>query len=394
MTSTALISRRTPFYVLAVGKCTAGKFLLERIASAAPLMELHTSLPDGAGLCALHGQVPDLIFVDADSPAYDAAPLCQSFKHNLETRTVPLIVVSTSAKACESALAQGADDFVTPTTLPALLLRRIESLVHVRQARKLLGLEDEGVQEPHFPPLKWSDRVWSEESLTRVQFEGTPAVCTPAVVLFADLRGYTRMCERLPPGQVVILLQEYFSLITLITLEHQGTVFNTAGDCLMAGFDLSHADFDAANRAMLAGKMMLRRFADLAGSWLMRFQVTVGLGVGLHAGDVATAATGYPPFTHLTLVGDTVNVAARLCQRARAGEIVLSASFKQALGDKANAFAIVALAQVELRGRSGLVDIFCLPVEHRRPSLESIASGELGQRHLIGDLQDELSVAI
>ena len=92
---------------------------------------------------------------------YPAARLCQSFKHNLETRTVPLIVVSCCAKACEEALAQGADDFATPQTLPALLLRRIEALVHVRQARKILCLEDEGAREPRFPPLQWRDHVSS-----------------------------------------------------------------------------------------------------------------------------------------------------------------------------------------------------------------------------------------
>ena len=116
-------AHRAPFHVLAVGKCGAVKPLLERISNAGPQVELHTCLPDGAGLCALHGLVPDLIFVDADSPQYPAARLCQSFKLNLETRTVPLIVVSCSAKACEEALAQGADDFVTPQTPPALLLR-------------------------------------------------------------------------------------------------------------------------------------------------------------------------------------------------------------------------------------------------------------------------------
>jgi class 3 adenylate cyclase/CheY-like chemotaxis protein len=394
MTSTATVSRRTSFYVLTVGKCTAVKCLLERITNAVPYMELHTALPDGSGLCALHGHVPDLIFVDADSPYYDAAPLCESFKRNHETRTVPLIVVSASAKACEAALSHGADDFVTPTTLPALLLRRIESLVLVRQARKSLGLEEEGTGEPQFPSLQWRDRVWSEDPLTHVQFEYSPSICTPAVVLFADLRGYTRMCESLPPAEVVVLLQEYFSLITLIILEHQGIVFNTAGDCLMAGFDLSHTECDAAKRALLAGKMMLNRFAALAANWLKRCHVTVGLGVGLNAGDVATAVTGFPPFTNLTLVGDTVNVASRLCQRARAGEIVVSASFKEALGDQANAFAIVALDQVELRGRSGLVDIFCLPAEHRVPTLESIPGIELGQRRLAFESPDELCVAI
>lgn len=109
----------------------------------------------------------------------------------------------------------------------------------------------------------------------------------------------------------------------------------------------------------------MSRFASLAASWLTRFHVTVGLGVGLHTGDVATAPLAFPLFTHYTLIGDTVNVAARLCQRARSGEIVLSASFKQSLGDKGSAFAIAVLSKVTVRGRTEPVDIFCLPLEQR-----------------------------
>jgi adenylate cyclase len=370
-----IVERRIPFQVLAVGKCTTVKTLLERIANAGPQMALHTALPDGTGFCDLQGHVPDLIFVDADSPHYDAAPLCQSFKHNLETRHVPLIVVSCNAKACEAALIRGADDFVTPQTRPALLLRRIEALVHVGQARKILHLDVERVSRHDLLPLTWGNWDLLQDP-TRVDCDGTP-ICTPAVVLFADLRGYTRMCECLAPGQVVLLLKEYFSLLTEITLEYQGAVFNTAGDGLMAGFELSHGQSDAADRALHAAQMMMSRFAPLAESWLVRFHVTVGLGVGLNVGEVATAPTGYPLATHYTLIGDTVNVAARLCQRARAGEIVLSASFNDALGDRASTFSNVAIAQVEVRGRTQPVDIFCVPVKHRNALIESIPGAEL-----------------
>ena len=301
--SESLNAPHAPFHVLAVGKCKAVQTLLERIVNAGPQMALHTLLPDASGLCALHGQALDLIFVDADSPHYLAARLCHDFKHNLETRTVPLIVVSASAKACENAVAQGADDFATPQTLPALLLRRIEALVHVRRARQLLRFEDEGVREPQFPPLEWKDRVPSELPLTRVQLDYAPSVSNPAVVLFADLRGYTHMCECLAPGQVVVLLREHFALLTQITLEHRGVVFEATGDCLMAGFDLSHGQSDAPNRALQAAQMMMGRFASLADSWLLRFHVTVGLGVGLNTGEVATAPMGFPLFTHYTLIG-------------------------------------------------------------------------------------------
>jgi class 3 adenylate cyclase/CheY-like chemotaxis protein len=375
------IARPARFHVLAVGECRAVKPLLERILKTGPQVELHTCR-DEAALGAFHGHALDLIFVDADSPYYPAARLCASFKHDVGTCSVPLIVVSCSAKACEDALAHGADDFVTPQTLPALLLRRIEALVHVRQARKFLRLENDGARDPRFLPLPWRDRVWSDDPLSSVQFGYEHSVCTHAVVLFADLRGYTQMCERLAPGQVVLLLKEYFSLLTQITLEHQGMVFNTAGDCLMAGFDLSHLRCEATDRSLHAARMMVTRFASLAYSWLMQFHVTVGIGVGLNTGEVAIAPTGFPLFTHYTLIGDAVNVAARLCQRARAGEIILSASFRQALSDEGATFNISALPAVAVRGRTEPVPIFCLPPEHRKAPIELSTDAELTHRRL------------
>jgi adenylate cyclase len=370
-----------PFLVLVVGKCRALTPLLERMVSARPQVELRTGLPDGTGVCACEGQVPDLIFVDADSPDYSAALLCQSFKHNLETRTVPLIVVSASEKACEGALELGADDFVTPQTLLALQFRRIAALVQVRQARQFLLLEEDG--EPPFPPLQWGGRVVSENPRSGIQFDHQPSVCTPAVVLFADLRGYSHICECLEPRQVVLLLQEYFSLITQITLEHQGTVFHTAGDCVMAGFGISTERSDAADRALHAAQMMMSRFVKLAASWLLRFEVTAGLGVGLNTGEVAVAQTGPPLATRSTLIGDTVNVAARLCQRARAGEIVLSAEFKETLGNHEAKSGIAALSQVVVPGRAKPVDIFCLPIEHRGIPLQSSISAT-SKHHRLG----------
>ena len=95
------------------------------------------------------------------------------------------------------------------------------------------------------------------------------------------------------------------------------------------------------------------------------------------------------------MIGDTVNVAARLCQRARAGEIVLSDSFKRSLDDREGAFSIAALSQVIVRGRSEPVDIFCLPLQHRIPPMDpkSIARAELQDRRLGFRALPELRIA-
>ena len=184
---------------------------------------------------------------------------------------------------------------------------------------------------------------------------------THAVVLFADLRGFTGLSERLEPRQVVPLLNEYFSLLTEITLRHDGTVFHMAGDCLMLGFGVPLEQPDGPGRAVRAAQEMLSSFAELAGSWIGRYGVEAGLGIGINEGDVVAGNIGSSSYMSYTLIGDTVNVAARLCQRARAGEMLFSRTIKQSLDALGVDVGATALPPIQLRGSSRTIDIFCVP---------------------------------
>ena len=186
-----------------------------------------------------------------------------------------------------------------------------------------------------------------------------------AVVLFADLRGFTSLSERLEPRQVVPLLNEYFSLLTEITLRHDGTVFHLAGDCLMLGFGVPLEQPDSPGRAVRAAQEMLGTFAALAGSWHARFGIEAGLGIGINEGDVVACNIGSSSYMSYTLIGDTVNVAARLCQRARAGEMLFSQSIKQSLDALGVDVGATPLPAMQLRGRSRTIDIFCVPASPR-----------------------------
>ncbi len=193
---------------------------------------------------------------------------------------------------------------------------------------------------------------------------------THAVVLFADLRGFTSLSERLEPRQVVPLLNEYFSLLTEITLRHDGTVFHLAGDCLMLGFGVPLEQPDSPGRAVRAALEMLDSFAVLAGSWHTRFDVDAGLGIGINEGDVVACNIGSSSYMSYTLIGDTVNVAARLCQRARAGEMLFSHTIKQSLDSLGVDVGATPLPPMQLRGRSRTIDIFCVPAATRAEVME------------------------
>jgi adenylate cyclase len=193
-----------------------------------------------------------------------------------------------------------------------------------------------------------------------------------ATVLFADLRGYTGMAERLPAVRLVPLLDEFCRTLSIATETYGGTVFHMAGDGMMAGFGVDVGAGDGAREALAAGHAMLKGFAPIAARWRGELSIDTGIGVGLHLGEVAIGVLGPPRHRATTLIGDTVNVAARLCSRARAGEVLFSCTVAAALetgratvGAALGTTPFLQLPQFELRGRRGPIDIWCVPAAER-----------------------------
>jgi adenylate cyclase len=209
-----------------------------------------------------------------------------------------------------------------------------------------------------------ADKILEDEQL-RESLLSPAEIRTHAVVLFADLRGFTSMSERLAPHEVVPLLNEYFSLLTEITFRYEGTVFNMAGDCLLLAFGVPFEQPDSPARAVHAAQEMLDGFSALAENWKARFQIEAGLGIGINEGDVVAGNVGSPSYMSYTIIGDAVNVASRLCQRARSGEILFSRTFKQSLDAQGLEIGATALPPMQLRGRTNPIDIFCIPLETR-----------------------------
>ncbi len=193
-------------------------------------------------------------------------------------------------------------------------------------------------------------------------------------VMFADMRGFTGLAERLAPDAVVPLLNEYFTVLTGITDQYGGIVYHMAGDGLMAGFGVPAPDASqppcapdaAASQAVEAAREMLSRFGELARRWKRALDVDTGLGIGINAGEVIAGNVGPAAHRSYTLIGDTVNVAARLSQRARAGEALFSRVVKHSLDALGRGGArALPLPSLQLRGRASPVEIWCLPAEER-----------------------------
>ncbi|HXS28967.1 MAG TPA: adenylate/guanylate cyclase domain-containing protein [Steroidobacteraceae bacterium] len=368
-----LVRRDSPLRVLAAGECAAVQLVFQE-SDTGHLFEMQPIATAAEVIAHLEEDAPDLIFLDADCAELDALALCRALKEHPATMLLPVIVVSRNSRLRVEAFSAGADDFVTRQMSRELLLTRLEALARLASARRKAAdaaLKEEIMRREEirrtfrrYVSPQLADRILGNAEL-RDSLLASSDIRTRAVVLFADLRGFTGISERLSPHEVVPLLNEYFSLLTEITFRHEGTVFHMAGDCLMVGFGVPLEQRDGPARAVLAAQEMLERFSLLADSWRDRHQIETGLGIGINEGDVVAGNVGSSSFMNYTLIGDAVNIASRLCQRARAGELVFSGTVKRSLDARGVDVRAVELPPMTLRGRTSSIDLFCVPLERR-----------------------------
>jgi adenylate cyclase len=183
-----------------------------------------------------------------------------------------------------------------------------------------------------------------------------------AVVLRADLRGFMKTAEQLSPQSVLPMLDEYVDLVSQVARANGGEIYGAESESVTVGFGLREAKAnESAGAAVRTAKQLLERFEQVSNRWRERADARVALSIGIHYGEVVAASLGSGSNRGPTLVGDTVNVAARLAQRARAGEAILSASIREALRDQVPDVLIKPLGGLSFAARTQRVDIYCIP---------------------------------
>lgn len=143
-------------------------------------------------------------------------------------------------------------------------------------------------------------------------------------VLFADIRGFTRISEHAPPEKIVQLLNRYFSAMTDIIFAHGGTLDKYLGDGLMALFGAPTVTPKDAANAVDTAVAMQRRMLSINDELREEGFPEIGIGIGLHTGEVTVGYIGSERRSEYTAIGDAVNTASRLESNAKAGEILVS----------------------------------------------------------------------
>ncbi len=172
----------------------------------------------------------------------------------------------------------------------------------------------------------------------------------PATMLFCDIRGYTAFSEENEPGLVVEVLNFYFQHLATLVKEHQGDIDKFVGDQILAVF----VGDDAERRAIECALAMQARMTALAAdrpSW------NLSVGIGINSGEVIMGAMGSRERMDYTVLGDAVNLAARLCSHAGRGQTLISRATHAAVVDRSG-FTAEALPPIQVKGKREPVAVF------------------------------------
>jgi class 3 adenylate cyclase len=176
-------------------------------------------------------------------------------------------------------------------------------------------------------------------------------------VVFADMRGYTRLAEQLAPDELVRLLNSYFNVLTEAIWQEEGTVTMFIGDALMAIFNAPLPQPDHMQRAVRAAWAMRQALERHSGS-LTSPGASVEYGVGVHTGLAVVGNIGARDrLQNYTAVGDAVNTAQRLQSNASANQILLSAATYLGVADMVYARE---LAPLQVKNKSQPLSVYQL----------------------------------
>ena len=307
--------------ILVVDDIAPNVELLEALLTAAGYM-VDTAFDGTEALQRADENPPDLVILDVMMPGMNGFEVAQRLKADPRQRFTPILLLTAldQTKDKVEGLEAGADDFLSKPFNRAELMARVRSLLRIK------SLHDEVEQKNHVLDTLLR-RYVSEEIVA--DLHANPDILRHryervVTVLFADIRGFTRFCECSTPDVAVDTLNQIFERITPVIFEAKGTLDKYVGDQVMAFFGAPISMGNDIKRAVTAALGMRDAFDQLYRTWTDPALKELGLGIGLNTGQVIVGNVGTAKLMDYTVIGDNVNLAARLEQAATKSQIIIS----------------------------------------------------------------------
>lgn len=176
-------------------------------------------------------------------------------------------------------------------------------------------------------------------------------------VLFADIRGFTSMSEKMTAEEVSVILNEYFSEIEPIITKYNGVINKFIGDAVMAIFGEPIQDINHPQNAVKCACEMLKKVDQLQDKWLFEGKPKIEIGIGINTGEAFVGNIGSEKRLEYTVIGDMVNLASRIesYNKVYKTNMLISSSTYSHVSDIVD---VIKIADVTIRGKAKKMDIY------------------------------------
>ena len=294
---------------------------------------------------------PDLVLLDIMMPVLDGIDAVRRIKGDERLGFIPVILVTARSDlhGVSQALDAGGDDYLTKPYDSAALLARTRSALRQKALHDLVQTQASALLEQARELSEWNQtlekRVASQvqqiERMERLRRFLPPQVAEQLIsspnaekelleshrrevtVVFCDLRGFTRLTVSSDPDAVMRVLREYHAGLGELITRYEGTLERFVGDGLLVVFNDPLPCSDHTERAVRMALDMRTCVAALAEEWRRRDH-NLGFGVGISRGTATLGSIGFERRAEYSVIGTVPNLAARLCESARPGQILVS----------------------------------------------------------------------
>lgn len=290
-----------------------------------------------------NGFNPDLILLDIMMPKMTGYEFCQKIREQFLPNELPVVLLTAKNQVSDlvEGFASGANDYLTKPVLKNELLARIKTHIQLAKINVAYG---------RFIPHEFL-RFLERETIIDVQLGDQ--IQKEMTVLFADIRSFTNLSERMSPKENFDFLNAYLSRVSPVIRNHNGFIDKYIGDAVMALFPKT------ADDAVQAAIDMQKQVSLYNAERQKNGEVQIAIGIGLHTGSLMLGIVGEPQRLEGTVIADAVNLASRLegLTKIYGVDILISEQTLARLENLQN-YSYRFLGRYKVKGKSQPVEVF------------------------------------